>query len=143
MGFIKRTHCIVPICPRCGSEKTGRYILYNNPNISIVEKYLRKGERIRPVADIILPYHNCYCEECRNEWHGDIIKVRCDNEEWEKYYKNKGLEREYMKLQWDKIHPSDERKQMLAQIKKENRENTAKGILFFFTGIRLNKKHKK
>ena len=63
----------VPVCPVCGSQMTGRFILDHRTNDInyIINDALKHGELVRPVGEI--PEHkNAFCVECDNEWLADI-----------------------------------------------------------------------
>lgn len=84
-GKILRT--VVPDCPRCGSNYTGRYELIYQNNINTIlrmEKLAKqKGERIQVIVDYKMPYANCFCDECGAKWHGNVKKQWVDKDEWE------------------------------------------------------------
>lgn len=70
---MKKYYFVEP-CPRCDSDRTGYFIYCSDENSDrIIAARMKKGElvqvrnRVRDPADT-----NCFCLDCKAEWHGKI-----------------------------------------------------------------------
>ncbi len=142
MFQIKKTHIITPVCPRCGSDVTGRYIqgsLDCNSEINLIYSYYKRGERVR-IKNTTGPA-NCYCESCNMEWQGKIEKIKCSDKEWSKISDEIKLEGRYY------CYSLNKRTSEMDEAKKELKKEKAKKIFdytaFFFFGYRFWKKDKR
>ena len=101
MIFLKTRYHYVPPCPRCNSQKTGRFIYMATTNNidKIISSRMLKGELVKIIPGITeSQYENAYCEECGCEWHANIenlwlnqeqiLKERCDRGITKERYKN-------------------------------------------------------
>jgi hypothetical protein len=65
-------HHKTPICPRCGSNQTGRFVLYTGlQQERVIGKYLKNAEFVIPVTDQ-LSENNLFCFNCGIQWRGTI-----------------------------------------------------------------------
>lgn len=136
---MKRKHYLVPKCPHCHSNITGRYIIEITINpIETVQHYLDRGERVRIVEK--MPYQNLYCEDCGISWHGKAKTIRCTKEEWRKICKQNGVDEEAFLYMLRKNTIDDKTMKIRKEAKKEKSVRIFHFFLFFFTGMHIEKK---
>lgn len=66
---LKRFYYDVPACPRCQSQKTGRYVREpgrTDDALYMMKESLKNGELIRFAENI--PEKNAFCSDCGYEW---------------------------------------------------------------------------
>ena len=61
----------VPSCPRCGSNKTGYFLIYGGKTPDyVIADHMRKGELVIPT--MMLQDANCFCSECGIRWYSPL-----------------------------------------------------------------------
>ena len=87
--MLKVTH-IVPKCPRCGSLRTGRIVVYRGCNPEREESFfLRRGEIVKLV--FMEEPQNCFCMDCEVEWYGPIRQKIVSKKALQELKKEKGI----------------------------------------------------
>ena len=124
--------CIIPNCPRCNSNITGRY-LENITGQSVKNEieYLKKGEYVK------ISYYNngqnLFCLDCGFEWNGKIEK---------KWLTKKELDilKETLEITPEDISGYDKFivEETINKKKKHKHHTVAKKGLFFLTGKVVN-----
>ncbi len=71
--YIKKPYYDVPVCPKCGSPVTGRFVQMHRKTETdwMINESLRNGELVKP-ADDIPGLLNAFCLECGYVWGADI-----------------------------------------------------------------------
>lgn len=87
---IKHPIILIKQCPVCKNKNTGYYVL-GDPRKDLMKRYKKalKGENIRTIYDIILPYNNCFCNNCNMTWHQDLKYSWLSKKEIEKIKKDR------------------------------------------------------
>lgn len=67
-----RFYCYVPSCRKCGSFRTGHFVIGNIIDKSLSKKSLSKGEYIAPVPSLSKEEPNCYCMDCGITWYQEL-----------------------------------------------------------------------
>ena len=105
---MKHIYYYVPPCPRCNSKKTGRYLRRSLSGTGYSrEASLRHGELVRFASDV--PYDNCFCESCGNEWHQYIPMSFFTKDEIMEEKRARGTEPLYQQLLDQKAAQADGR----------------------------------
>lgn len=130
MIFLKTRYHYVPPCPRCNSQKTGRFIYMATTNNidKIISSRMLKGELVKIIPGITeSQYENAYCEECGCEWHANIDILLLDQENISKEMSKRGITKEKYKNIADikkntKKRLKEERKQRKKEIKERQKK---------------------
>lgn len=89
MKFLKKKYVYVPPCPKCGSFKTGFYVLGINPNQREIKRHLKNGEYIDFSFDV--SDTNCFCIDCGISWFTPLKIKYLDKQELEEEKKKREI----------------------------------------------------
>lgn len=111
---LKTLYYYMPPCPKCKSERTGRYLAqpYVNKHYTVIES-LKNGELVQLKKTV--PRNNAYCADCGFEWHEEPRLVRIEQEEKEDEIARRGTEKLLYEY-YEKNHIDPDKKGILGGV---------------------------
>ncbi len=128
---------VVNCCPKCGSYRTGRFVLKEGREEDYIRIRFAKGDRISfySTSKNFIGSENCFCAECDATWAQKLISVRMTDEEFNEYLHK----HEFYKEREELLAASKEKKHVKTVEEKKKSWSVGLSIVSWLTGLSLSK----